>query len=53
MKAHPAPVYKIKMRRTEDIDLLRVLRANTGKPFRIDANEAFNFEEIKKNVART
>jgi L-alanine-DL-glutamate epimerase-like enolase superfamily enzyme len=47
MKAHPAPVYKVKMRSTEDVDLLRALRLHTHKPFRIDANEAFQFEEIR------
>ncbi|RYG51977.1 MAG: dipeptide epimerase [Chitinophagaceae bacterium] len=45
--AHPAPVYKIKMRSTDDLDLLIALRAVTDKPFRIDANEAFTLDETK------
>lgn len=48
LSAHPWPVYKIKLGRPDDIDLLRTLRANTDKPFRIDANEGFSFDEVKK-----
>jgi len=48
MLAHPAPLYKIKIGGTADIDLLRTLRSHTDKPFRIDANEAFNFDDFKK-----
>ncbi|HRO42232.1 MAG TPA: dipeptide epimerase [Flavipsychrobacter sp.] len=47
MKAHPSPIFKIKVRHSNDIDLLWALRQHTDKPFRIDANEAFQFEEIK------
>jgi L-alanine-DL-glutamate epimerase-like enolase superfamily enzyme len=47
MQAHPAPVYKIKMQRTGDLDLLVALRNNTDKPLRVDANEAFSFDDIK------
>lgn len=47
MNAHPWPVYKVKMGRPDDIDLLRALRANTDKPFRVDANEGWTFEEAK------
>ena len=48
MMAHPSPVYKIKVRTPDDIDLLRALRAASDKPFRIDANESLNFEDAKK-----
>ncbi len=48
LKKHPAPIYKIKLRSADDIDVLRLLRAETDKPFRVDANEAFQFEEAKK-----
>lgn len=47
MRAHPSPVYKIKVQSVNDMDLLRFLREHTDKPFRIDANEAFSFDEIK------
>lgn len=47
MQAHPWPLYKIKVSKLADIDLLIALRANTDKPFRIDANEGFTFEEAK------
>jgi len=48
LRAHPAPVYKIKVRQPSDISLLHALRAVTDAPFRIDANEAFTFDEIKE-----
>jgi len=48
MKAHPWPVYKIKMVKADDIDILRELRHHTDAPFRIDANEAFSFDDAKK-----
>jgi len=47
LKAHPWPVYKIKVANAADIDILRVLRANTTAPFRIDVNEGWTFEEAK------
>ena len=48
LRAHPAPIYKIKVRQPSDISLLHALRAVTNAPFRIDANEAFTFDEIKE-----
>jgi len=48
MKAHPWPLYKIKLGSPDDIDLLRALRAHTEAPFRVDANEGWNFEDAKK-----
>ncbi len=50
LKAHPWPLYKIKMRSPNDIDLIKALRAHTDAPFRIDANEAFSFEDAKKLI---
>ncbi len=47
LKAHPWPVYKIKVGRADDIDKLRMLRSQTNAPFRIDANEGWTFEETK------
>lgn len=47
LKAHPWPLYKIKLSKTADIDLLAALRAHTDKPFGIDCNEALTFEEAK------
>ena len=47
MRAHPAAVYKVKMVNTADIDLLRYLRTHTGSPFRIDANEGFDFDGFR------
>lgn len=48
LKKHPWPVYKIKMASTGDLDLLAALRVHTDKPFRIDANEGFSFEDVRK-----
>ncbi len=47
MKAHPWPIYKIKVGKPDDIDSIRALRAHTDAPFRIDANEGWTFEEAK------
>lgn len=48
IKTHPWPLYKIKMARPDDIDLLRLLRQHTEAPFRVDANEGWDFEDAKK-----
>lgn len=47
VKAHPWPLYKIKMTKAGDIDLLEALRRHTDSSFRVDANEAFSFDEAK------
>jgi L-alanine-DL-glutamate epimerase-like enolase superfamily enzyme len=47
LEAHPWPVYKIKLGRPDDIDVLRALRKHTKAPFRIDANEGWTFDEAK------
>ncbi len=47
LKSHPWPLYKIKMRSPEDIDLIRTLRQHTDAPFRVDTNEAFSFDDAK------
>lgn len=46
--SHPWPVYKIKVGRADDIDVLWALRKHTSSPFRIDANEGWTFDEAKK-----
>ncbi len=50
MKAHPWPIYKVKMGTASDIDMIRALRANTDVPFRVDANEGWTFEEAKELI---
>lgn len=47
MKDHPWPLYKIKMSRPEEIGNIIALRQHTDAPFRVDANEGWNFEEAK------
>jgi L-alanine-DL-glutamate epimerase-like enolase superfamily enzyme len=36
------------MRSPEDVDLVRALRASSDARFRVDANEAFSFEDAKR-----
>src|SRR5690606_2342203 len=43
--AHPADVYKVKLARPGDIDLLRGLRSATTAPFRVDVNEGWSYED--------
>ena len=47
LKAHPSPIYKIKVGSADDLDKLRLLRKHTSAPFRIDANEGWAFEDAK------
>lgn len=48
LKQHPWPIYKIKLRSVDDIDIIRLLRKEIDKPFRVDANEALVFEDAKR-----
>lgn len=48
LKKHNAPLYKIKIGSAEDIHYIEALRTATDKPFRIDANEALHFDDMKK-----
>ncbi len=48
LQAHPWPLYKIKLAGAGDLDLLYALRAATDKPFRVDMNEAWTFDEAKR-----
>ena len=48
MDARPWPVYKIKVGRADDIDMIRTLRRHTAVPFRIDANEGWTYDEATK-----
>jgi len=48
MKAKPWPLYKIKIKSADDIQIIEKLRAHTDAPFRIDANEALNFDDAKR-----
>lgn len=48
MQAHPSAVYKLKLARPDDIDLLRTLRKLTSAPVRVDVNEGWNFDDTLK-----
>ena len=43
------PVYKIKLGRADDLDVVRRLRRETDAPFRVDANGAWGVEETVRN----
>lgn len=45
MKAHPSPLYKIKLSKPDDIALLPRLREATIAAFRVDVNEGWNYED--------
>jgi len=47
LDAHPWPIYKIKMGKTDDIDVLRAIRAHTNSTIRIDVNEGWTFDDAK------
>lgn len=47
-KKHPWPLYKIKISHADDIQKLEALRKVTSSPFRLDANEALNFDDVLK-----
>lgn len=45
IKAHPMPVYKIKLAKPGDIDLLRALREVSQSAFRVDVNEGWDYDD--------
>ena len=50
MKAHPAPVYKIKLGTDEDIEIIKSLRKHTDAVFRIDANAGWTLNEALEKI---
>jgi L-alanine-DL-glutamate epimerase-like enolase superfamily enzyme len=44
----PWPVYKIKLGTDHDEEIIRELRKITEKPFRVDANAAWDYEKTKR-----
>ncbi len=45
MKAHPWPIYKVKVGTEYDIEMITALRQHTDKPIRVDANACWTTEE--------
>lgn len=45
MLRHPWPLYKIKMDKPDDINILKELRRHTDAILRVDANGAWNYED--------
>lgn len=47
IKAHPFPVYKMKMGSAKDLEALKAARQVTNAPIRLDANEAWTLEDTR------
>jgi L-alanine-DL-glutamate epimerase-like enolase superfamily enzyme len=50
MKAHPWPIYKIKVGTDYDIEMITALRAHTNAPLRVDANAGWTTEEALQKI---
>jgi len=50
MKAHPWPIYKIKVGTDYDIEMITALRAHTKVPLRVDANAGWTTEEALQKI---
>jgi L-alanine-DL-glutamate epimerase-like enolase superfamily enzyme len=50
IKAKPWPIYKIKLGTSDDIEIIKSLRANTDAVFRVDANAGWTFEEALHKI---
>ena len=50
MKAHPCPIYKIKVGTDYDIEMITALRAHTNAPLRVDANAGWTTEEALQKI---
>lgn len=48
VKANPWPLYKVKMGKPDDIDMVRTIQEHTDAAIRVDANEAWSFDDAKK-----
>ncbi len=47
IKAHPFPVYKMKMGSAKDLEALKAARQVTNAPIRLDANEGWTLEDAR------
>jgi L-Ala-D/L-Glu epimerase len=50
MRAHPWPVYKIKLGTPDDIAIMEALRQHTNAVFRVDANAGWTTEEALEKI---
>jgi len=50
MKAHPWPIYKVKVGTEYDIEMITALRSHTDKPLRVDANAGWTTEEALQKI---
>ncbi len=50
MKAHPAPIYKIKLGQPNDIEIVTELRQHTDAVFRVDANAGWTLAEALDKI---
>lgn len=52
MVEKPWPIYKVKLGTSQDIDIIKALRAKTNAVFRIDANCAWETDETISNARK-
>ncbi|MCU7551577.1 dipeptide epimerase [Chitinophagaceae bacterium LB-8] len=50
LKAHPWPIYKIKLGVEQDIEIVSELRKHTNALFRVDVNAAWTLEEALRKI---
>lgn len=50
LKAHPSPIYKIKLGTANDVEIIKALRKHTAATFRIDANAAWTVDEALQKI---
>jgi L-Ala-D/L-Glu epimerase len=50
MKNKLSPMYKVKVGNENDIEIISALRANTDKPFRVDANAGWTLDEATRKI---
>lgn len=48
VKANPWPLYKVKMGKPDDIDMVQSISEHTNAAIRVDANEGWSFEDAKR-----
>ncbi|MCE2847618.1 MAG: dipeptide epimerase [Chitinophagaceae bacterium] len=50
INAHPAPIYKIKVGTSEDLEKLKAIRQHTNAIIRVDANAGWTFDQAMQIV---
>lgn len=50
VQENPWPLYKVKMGRPDDIDMVRAIHNHTDADIRVDANEGWSFDDAKRII---